>query len=43
MSVITKLAALRSPSGRPFFASGESVQEFVETLDESREQAPRSD
>jgi hypothetical protein len=36
--VLATLAAVRSPSGRPFFASPESVQDFVETLDESREE-----
>jgi hypothetical protein len=36
--VLTALAAVRSPSGRPFFPDEESVQDFVKTLDDSREE-----
>jgi hypothetical protein len=35
--MLVKLAALRSPSGRPFFASSEAMQDFVRTLDDSRD------
>jgi hypothetical protein len=39
--VLATLASIRSPSGRPFFANGESMQDFVRTLEESRsEQRP---
>lgn len=34
--VLTALAAVRSPSGRPFFADAESVRDFVKTLDDTR-------
>ena len=35
--VLATLATVRSPSGRPFFANSESVQDFVKTLDDSRD------
>ena len=35
--VLATLASVRSPSGRPFFATSDSVQDFVATLEESRE------
>ncbi len=36
--VLTALAAVRSPSGRPFFANADSVRDFVQTLDDSHEE-----
>jgi hypothetical protein len=36
--VLAVLANVRSPSGRPFFATSESVQDFVTTLEESRDE-----
>lgn len=39
--VLVKLSALRSPSGRPFFATPQAVQDFVQTLDDSREERGR--
>lgn len=37
MGLLDALARLRSPSGKPFFASRESVSDFVETLDGVRD------
>lgn len=34
--ILATLAAVRSPSGRPFFPTAESVEDFVTTLDASR-------
>lgn len=36
--LLTALATVRSPSGRPFFANAESVQDFVKTLDDSQDE-----
>jgi hypothetical protein len=36
--MLVKLASLRSPSGRPFFANPEAMQDFVTTLDDTRDE-----
>jgi hypothetical protein len=39
---LSALASLRSPSGKPFFANRKAMRDFVETLDDARDEPPRS-
>ena len=39
---LSALVTLRSPSGKPFFANRKAMRDFVETLDEVREEHPRN-
>jgi hypothetical protein len=39
-AVLAELAELRSPSGTPFFSSGDQVMELAEQIDELRRPEP---
>jgi hypothetical protein len=40
---LSALVALRSPSGKPFFASRKAMRDFVETLDDVEDDEPKRD
>lgn len=39
---LSALASLHSPSGKPFFPNRKAMNDFVDVLDDVREESPRS-